>query len=204
MSAPAPTVRLGLVGSGPALAKAIASLKGAPRVEIAVIADATGTSEGSRLGRSLGIPIVANAMEVFRGGADLILEVNGDERLYERLLAVKPPRVEVMSARGARLLIDLLAAEYGGNQSTGAPHVKALVIVDPDQASLYDYLQQGFAGIPGIEVIADRRKGERRQRIRAQATERRASDRRLQPDLEAGLRSRGFVITRAEARRSGR
>ena len=47
-------------------------------------------------------------MEVFKTEANLVLEVSGDERQYERLLSIKPPGVEVMSVRGARLFMDLL------------------------------------------------------------------------------------------------
>jgi signal transduction histidine kinase/ActR/RegA family two-component response regulator len=60
-------------------------------------------------------------MEVFRTDANLILEVSGDERQYERLLSVKPPHVEVMSVRGARLLLELLQRAEGGMPGAEAP-----------------------------------------------------------------------------------
>src|SRR5919108_3076691 len=101
-------VRLGLVGTGGELVKAIEALKGLPTVEISIVADASDRSEGARLAQSLKLPLVKNAMEVFRSKANIVLEVNGDERQYERLLSIKPPGIEVMSIKGARLLINLL------------------------------------------------------------------------------------------------
>ncbi len=100
--------KLGLVGTGTHLVQAIESLRGLPGVSITVVADASDRSEGGKLAKSLHLPVVKNAMEVFRSEANLVLEVSGDERQYERLLSVKPPAVEVMSVRGARLLIELL------------------------------------------------------------------------------------------------
>jgi signal transduction histidine kinase/CheY-like chemotaxis protein len=101
--------RLGLVGTGTSLARAIEVLKDAPTVRIAVVADGSDRSEGVKLARSLELPVVRNAMDVFRSDANIVLEINGDERQYERLLSIKPPGVEVMSVRGARLLIQLLS-----------------------------------------------------------------------------------------------
>ena len=64
-------------------------------------------------------------MEVFKTEANIVLEVTGDERQYERLLSIKPPGVEVMSVRGARLLMDLLkkaeVAPGGEAEAAAAP-----------------------------------------------------------------------------------
>ena len=37
-------------------------------------------------------------MEVFKIEANFVLEVNGDERAYERLLSIKLPGVEVIAS----------------------------------------------------------------------------------------------------------
>src|SRR5262245_43926712 len=115
------TVRLGLVGTGGELVKAIEALKGITSIEIAVVADASDRSEGAKLAQSLKLPLVKNAMEVFRSKANIVLEVNGDERQYERLLSIKPPGTEVMSVKGARLLINLLKQTVSGNAGWEAP-----------------------------------------------------------------------------------
>src|SRR5215831_2916159 len=115
MAAPSPetTVRLGLVGTGADLVRAIEALKGIASVEIAVVADASDRSEGAKLAQSLKLPLVKNSMEVFRSKAAIVLEVNGDERQYERLLSIKPPGTEVMGVWGGRLLIALLSHAAG-------------------------------------------------------------------------------------------
>jgi signal transduction histidine kinase/ActR/RegA family two-component response regulator len=113
-----------LVGTGTHLVQAIEALRGVPGVTIAVVADASERSEGGRLAKTLQLPLVKNAMEIFRSDVNLVLEVSGDERQYERLLSIKPPGVEVMSVRGARLLIDLLKKEGhppADGEAAGAP-----------------------------------------------------------------------------------
>ena len=37
-----------------------------------------------------------------------------------------------------------------------------LIVVGRDQRALYDYFRWGFGGTPGVEVVLDRRLGERR------------------------------------------
>ncbi len=184
-----PIARVALVGYGPALVKAIEVLRALPTVALTVVADANSQSEGARLARSLKIPFVANPIEVLRTEADLILEVSGDQRQYERLLSVKPARVEVMSKRGTQLFLDLL--ERRAAPDTGC----ALGVVASDRQQLYDHLRGGLAGIPGVEVIADRRHASPPpSRLTGP---RRVGERRRQPDADEALRARGFVITRA-------
>src|SRR5215470_7867568 len=121
-AAPGNTYKLGLVGTGIHLVQAIESLRTMPGVTIAIVADASDRSEGGKLAKSLHLQTVKNAMEVFKTEANLVLEVSGDERQYERLLSIKPPGVEVMSVRGARLLIELLkrGASTGGEAGGAA------------------------------------------------------------------------------------
>ena len=110
---PSGAYKVGLVGTGIHLVQAIEALRAVPGVTIAIVADASDRSEGGKLAKSLHLQVVKNAMEVFKTEANLVLEVSGDERQYERLLSIKPPGVEVMSVRGARLLIDLLKKAEG-------------------------------------------------------------------------------------------
>lgn len=122
MAAPPDTpLRFGLVGTGPEVVEAIEALRNMPGVEIAVVADASDRSEGARLAQRLGLPLEKNWMGVFRTDANVVLELNGDDRQYERLLSIKPPGVEVMSVRGARLLIGLLKQVAGGIPAAGTP-----------------------------------------------------------------------------------
>ncbi len=100
--------KIGLIGTGPEMAVAIRALQKVPSVEIAVVADSGDRSEGAKLAKSLKLPLEKNWMAVFHTDANLILEVNGDDRQYERLLSIKPPAVEVMSVRGTAFLLQLL------------------------------------------------------------------------------------------------
>jgi len=117
------TVRLGLVGTGAEMVDAIEALKKVSNVEITVVADSSDRSEGAKLAKSLKLPLEKNWMAVFRTDANLILEVNGDDRQYERLLSIKPPGVEVMSIRGATLLIQLLK-QLGESGQAAEPATK--------------------------------------------------------------------------------
>ncbi|MFQ5899080.1 MAG: hypothetical protein ACE5JN_12665 [Candidatus Methylomirabilia bacterium] len=69
-----------------------------------------------------------------------------------------------------------------------------LFIVARDKPALYEYLRDQTP----MQVILDRRREERRQRIQAHEPERRQTDRRRQPASEDALRSHGFVVIRRQ------
>lgn len=128
MAAPPETpLRFGLVGTGPEVVEAIEALRGVPGVEIAVVADASDRSEGARLAQRLNLPLEKNWMGVFRTDANVVLELNGDDRQYERLLSIKPPGVEVMSVLGAHLLLQLLRRSATQPAAAGAEGVREVV-----------------------------------------------------------------------------
>jgi signal transduction histidine kinase/ActR/RegA family two-component response regulator len=143
--------KLGLVGTGIHLVQAIEALRVVPGVTITIVADASDRSEGGKLARSLHLQVVKNAMEVFKTEANIVLEVSGDERQYERLLSIKPPAVEVMSVRGARLLIDLLkkgeAGASGSEVAGRAASADGIHLLEPLTAAIRDSLRH--TGIPG-------------------------------------------------------
>ena len=161
-----PVYKVGLVGTGVHLVQAIETLGGIPGVTIAIVADASDRSEGGKLAKSLHLPLVKNAMEVFKTEANLVLEVSGDERQYERLLAVKPPGVEVMSVRGARMVMDLLKKvdlmPGGGGDAprpTAAPD--GIHLLEPLSAAFQDSLRHHGVGndaakalLPGVARAA--------------------------------------------------
>jgi len=72
-----------------------------------------------------------------------------------------------------------------------------LFIVAWNRPDLWDYLRRWFAEVGGVQVLLDRRRGERRRRVASHEPERRRVGRRHQPHLEDELRSSGFVITRS-------
>ena len=71
---------------------------------------------------------------------------------------------------------------------------RQLVIVSRQHPDLYVYLRDRFAAGADVEVVLDRRLGERRREQTAVARERRRRDRRSRPDIDAQLHSRSHVI----------
>ncbi len=70
-----------------------------------------------------------------------------------------------------------------------------IIIVALDQRVLYEYLCWGFSTTRGVQVILDRRRGQRRERARPpREPERRGSDRRRRGAGPAEIRARGFAI----------
>lgn len=56
-----------------------------------------------------------------------------------------------------------------------------LFVVAQDRADLYRYLTWHFSSEPGVQVILDRRRQDRRQRVEKRDVDRRRGERRLRP-----------------------
>jgi len=69
-----------------------------------------------------------------------------------------------------------------------------LFIVAWNRPDLWDYWKRWFAGVESVEVILDRRRGERRRAPQAFEPERRGAERRGHQDIDDELRSGGFAI----------
>jgi hypothetical protein len=69
---------------------------------------------------------------------------------------------------------------------------RELFIVARDRSDLYRYLSQTFADAENVEVISDRRAGERRDIFTPATPERRRRERRNRPTVEEELRSVGY------------
>ncbi len=72
-----------------------------------------------------------------------------------------------------------LAALYAEMPSASFPGVRLLVVVAPRETALYHHLTQALAGVSGVTIIVDRRRGERRQERSDVAAERRRRERRI-------------------------
>ncbi|HEY7519176.1 MAG TPA: hypothetical protein VIE36_12860 [Methylomirabilota bacterium] len=72
--------------------------------------------------------------------------------------------------------------------------MRVFLVVAKSRADLFQYFTAGFAGVEGVEVILDRRIGERPA---GRAEER--SDRRNATTIYDELEVRGFVIVRLPA-----
>lgn len=69
-----------------------------------------------------------------------------------------------------------------------------LFIVSRRHSELYDYLGERFSEDRNVEVILDRRVGERRARTMLIQVERRRSDRRERPEIDEELHSRPYAV----------
>ena len=77
--------------------------------------------------------------------------------------------------------------------SVGAPD-RFLVIVSRRSSKLAGYLQNHFSGDATVQVVVDRRFGERRQQSASVHTDRRRADRRSRPHVDKELRLTSFAI----------
>ena len=69
-----------------------------------------------------------------------------------------------------------------------------LLVVARNQPVLYTYLKEDFASEGDVQVVMDRRVGERRRDRLSWEPERRRADRRAYPDLRDKLTSIGFAV----------
>ena len=69
---------------------------------------------------------------------------------------------------------------------------RELFIVSRDRADLYRYLTQTFGDAENVEVIWDRRTGERRSRPSGATPERRQRERRVNVGVEEELKTVGY------------
>lgn len=71
---------------------------------------------------------------------------------------------------------------------------RTLVLVSRQHPDLYAFLRARFSNAPNVDVVLDRRLGQRRRLASPVRRDRRLFDRRSRPDLDAELRERSHVI----------
>jgi hypothetical protein len=71
---------------------------------------------------------------------------------------------------------------------------REVFIVARERADLYRYLSQTFADAENVEVIWDRRTGERRRLADGAATDRRRRERRGRQSVDEELRTVGYAF----------
>ena len=72
--------------------------------------------------------------------------------------------------------------------------VREVFIVARDRPDLYRYLSQTFADAQNVEVIWDRRIGERRRFIEPRHPDRRQRERRTRTNVDADIRAVGYAF----------
>lgn len=76
--------------------------------------------------------------------------------------------------------------------------ISHLFIVSRLEPDLYDYLSREFAGEEEVQVIYDRRQGERRRGARQPDVERRQRDRRAPSHVSRQISSLGYAFVRLD------
>ena len=79
---------------------------------------------------------------------------------------------------------------------TTTPAGQWLLIVSTKSRALFEYLSRSFRDVPTVEVILDRRQGERRGRAARPNAERRRGDRREERDQRGRYPLLGYVLIR--------
>jgi hypothetical protein len=87
-------------------------------------------------------------------------------------------------------------ARFLGSRGRTAEAIRQIVVVARTHASLFEHLRRAFAGNPTVQVVMDRRAGDRRRQPNGHLPDRRLVDRRLRRDVEGALRTRGWTIVR--------
>lgn len=82
--------------------------------------------------------------------------------------------------------------------NTGGQMARNVFIVSRQHRDLYTYLRERFASDPAVEVVLDRRFGQRRQQQAPVDAERRRNERRQRPEVEAELQTRSHAIITIE------
>jgi len=74
--------------------------------------------------------------------------------------------------------------------------VRYLVVAARNRQDLHDYLRQQFSGDDKVEILLDRRRGDRRRRLDPHEPGRRRGDRRRGPGTDDRLHYYGLIIVR--------
>ena len=106
---------------------------------------------------------------------------------------------EPMAAHGATVgMRERISSDRGG---VTQQVVRSRIIVARDQQDLWRALVDAFKDAEDVQVLLDRRTGERRTRSAPVADERRVRERRSLPRLEDDLHARQYVLVRPHYRR---
>jgi hypothetical protein len=93
-------------------------------------------------------------------------------------------------------------AETKGRSDAASQPAKQIFVVARDREKLFEYAKRAFSGNSSVEVVLDRRRGERRNSEKASAPDRRRGDRRLMNEIDNHLRALGWAVVRLDVFRT--
>lgn len=109
-------------------------------------------------------------------------------RKFTELAPSMLPRADAVVSCNIKASTAVPCTNIGGQMG------RNVFIVSRQHRDLYTYLRERFASDPAVEVILDRRFGQRRQRQAPVDAERRRRDRRERPEVEVELQTRSHAI----------
>ena len=77
-----------------------------------------------------------------------------------------------------------------------SPLPRYLFIVARNNPAMFDYLRHHFADAPEVDVLLDRRMGERRQNTSPVREDRRRGERRARPEVDERLKVDSYAFLR--------
>jgi hypothetical protein len=93
-------------------------------------------------------------------------------------------------------------AEAKGRDEAYGQAAKQIVVVARDRQKLFEYAKRAFSGNSSVEVVLDRRRGERRNAEKTSSPDRRRGDRRLMNEIDNHLRALGWAVVRLDVFRT--
>ena len=93
-------------------------------------------------------------------------------------------------------------AESKGGRDDSQQAAKQIFVVARDREKLFDYAKRAFSGNSSVEVVLDRRRGERRGADKTGSPDRRRGDRRLMNEIDNHLRALGWAVVRLDVFRT--
>jgi hypothetical protein len=93
-------------------------------------------------------------------------------------------------------------AESKSRDDSHAQAAKQIFVVARDREKLFEYAKRAFSGNSSVEVVLDRRRGERRGPDKAGSPDRRRGDRRLMNEIDNHLRALGWAVVRLDVFRT--
>jgi hypothetical protein len=93
-------------------------------------------------------------------------------------------------------------ADPRSRSDANAQAAKQIFVVARDREKLFEYAKRAFSGNSSVEVVLDRRRGERRRGEKTGSLDRRRGDRRLMNEIDNHLRALGWAVVRLDVFRT--
>lgn len=144
-------LRVAIVGGGKRSSELLEMVAlGELKTEVIGVADIDQNAPGIKLAKEKGIYTTSDYKEFYKlEGLDLIIELTGDQRIYEDINQTKPPYVQVVGYLGARLLWDVVSDQRRAKDDYLRLTESSLTGIYVYQEGRFRFVNERFAGIFG-------------------------------------------------------